>query len=233
MEQTSQCSALAEIASRSWRPAPAIRASVAFHVSALAAFAFEPVSWPYLGAALAANHAMLAIAGMWPRSALLGPNITRLPQHAIERREIALTFDDGPNPSVTPRVLDVLDCYNVKASFFCVGERAGAHPALLRDIAGRGHSIENHTHTHPSAFAAYGISRLRREIESAQYTIASICGRAPAFFRAPIGIRNPLLDPVLAKLGLNYVSWTRRGFDTVHPDAAAVCERLGQNLSAG
>ncbi|HSF48453.1 MAG TPA: polysaccharide deacetylase family protein, partial [Burkholderiales bacterium] len=85
----------------------------------------------------------------------------------------------------------------------------------------------------PSLFAAYGMRRLRREIEAAQETLQAICGRPPRFLRAPAGFRNPLLDPVLARLELTYVSWTRRGFDTVDPDPRRVLKRLTHKLSAG
>jgi peptidoglycan/xylan/chitin deacetylase (PgdA/CDA1 family) len=237
MEQTSRCGTVTEAykeqAGRRWRPSPGIRVSVAFHLTGLAGIALDPMSWSYIGAALAGNHVVLGLAGMWPRSTLLGPNVRRLPEASASRSEIALTFDDGPDPSVTLRVLDLLDRYDAKASFFCVGAKAAAYPSIVQEIAHRGHSVENHSHTHPAAFAAYGISRLRAEIEAAQDTLASICGRAPAFFRAPAGLRSPLLDPVLARLGLTYVSWTRRGFDTVDSNPTKVLNRLVHRLSAG
>jgi peptidoglycan-N-acetylglucosamine deacetylase len=216
-----------------WRPAAAIRASAAFHLGGIAAVAVDPLSWPYVGAALAGNHALLGIAGMCPRSALLGPNLRRLPHESVMRREIALTFDDGPHPEVTPQVLDILDRYRARASFFCVGSTAAARPDLVQEIARRGHTVENHSQHHPSVFAAYGLARLRREVEAAQETLTAIAGRSPRFFRAPAGLRNPLLDPVLARLGLTYVSWTRRGLDTIDANPATVLRRLARGLSAG
>jgi peptidoglycan/xylan/chitin deacetylase (PgdA/CDA1 family) len=202
-------------------------------LTGLAGVALDPVSWDYVAAALAGNHLMLGLAGMWPRSTLLGSNLRRLPEESVSRREIALTFDDGPDPIVTPRVLDLLDQRQAKASFFCVGAKAAAYPAIIQDIARRGHSVENHTHTHPAAFATYGVRRLRREIEASQETLAGLCGRRPAFFRAPAGVRSPLLDPVLARLGLQYVSWTRRAFDTVDHNPVTVLKRLARKLAAG
>ncbi|HSF48710.1 MAG TPA: polysaccharide deacetylase family protein [Burkholderiales bacterium] len=233
MERTSHCERFARTAGRRWRPAPAIRLSAAFHLSGVAALAFDPAFWPYVGMALGANHAALAAAGMWPRSSLLGPNLQRLPPESVSRREIALTFDDGPHPAVTPRVLDLLDHYHAKATFFCVGIRAATHLDITQEIARRGHIVENHTQRHPGFFAAYGMRRLRREIEAAQETLQAICGRAPRFLRAPAGFRNPLLDPVLTDLELTYVSWTRRGFDTVDRDPRRVLQRLTHKLSAG
>jgi len=103
----------------------------------------------------------------------------------------------------------------------------------VREIARRGHSVENHSHRHSNAFAFYGLGRLQREVDAAQAAIAGIIGRAPAYFRAPAGFRSPLLDPVMAVCGLRYVSWTRRGFDAVHRNADAVLQRLTRGLQPG
>jgi peptidoglycan/xylan/chitin deacetylase (PgdA/CDA1 family) len=237
MEQTSHCSTLDkghEIPSgRNWRPTPAIRVSAAVHLTALTGFALAPASWDYIAAVLAGNHLVLGLAGMWPRSTLIGSNLRRLPEDSAARGEIALTFDDGPDPVVTPIVLDLLDRHEAKASFFCVGVKAAAHPSIVQEIARRGHSVENHTQTHPAAFAAYGVRRLRREIECSQETLAAICGRRPTFFRAPAGLRSPLLDPILARRGLQYVSWTRRAFDTIDHNPVTVLKRLAHGLAAG
>jgi peptidoglycan-N-acetylglucosamine deacetylase len=183
--------------------------------------------------AVVLNHVVLALIGLWPKSRLLGANMLRLPQAAAHRNEIALTFDDGPDPGVTPQVLDILDTHHAKASFFVIADKAAAHPELIREIAKRGHSVENHSCGHSSFYGFFGWAALRKDIGAAQQIIAGIIGEPPAFFRSPMGIRNPLLDPVIAQFGLRYVTWTRRGFDTVARDSAAVLERLSRNLSAG
>jgi len=218
---------------RSWRPTPAIRLSTLLHLAGAASLAALPESWPVVLSALLGNHLLLGGAVLLPRSGLLGRNLVRLPGAAARRREIALTFDDGPDPAATPQVLELLDRHGAKASFFCIGERAAAFPELVREIARRGHSVENHSHTHSHAFALYGVSRLGREVDAGQACIAGVTGREPRFFRAPSGFRSPLLDPVLAKRGLHYVSWTRRGFDAVHSDPGRVLKRLTTGLSAG
>jgi peptidoglycan/xylan/chitin deacetylase (PgdA/CDA1 family) len=220
-------------AGRPWRPAPAIQASALLHAGGVAALAAAPEAWAAVLAAVAANHVALFGASFAPRSGLLGPNLTRLPAGAAGRGEIAITFDDGPDPEITPRVLDSLDAAGARATFFCVGRRAAAHPGLVVEIARRGHAVENHSDAHSTAFGWYGPARLRREIGAAQGTLAALAGRPPAFFRAPFGVRNPFVDPVLARLGLAYVSWTRRGYDTVDGDAARVLDRLARRLGAG
>lgn len=218
---------------RPWRPAPAVGLSLLLHAAAVATLIARPGLWPWVIGTLAANHLLLIAAVLWPRGRMLGPNLVRLPPAAAARDEVCLTFDDGPDPEVTPKVLDLLDRYRARASFFCVGEQAAAHPEVVREIARRGHSLENHSHRHSNAFAFYGLSRLRRDVESAQAVIAGICGRAPLYFRAPMGLRSPLLDPVLSRCGLHYVSWTRRGYDATIRDPESVLQRLAGALAAG
>lgn len=218
---------------RRWQPSRLIRIAIALHVAALAALVVQPRNWPAALAAVLAMHAVLTLAGLWPRSRLLGPNLVRLPRAACLRGEVVLSFDDGPDPAITPAVLDLLDRHGAKASFFCVAERAARHPAIVADIVRRGHSVENHSDRHSNFFAFLGYRSLRRELARAQATLTALSGRAPLWFRAPMGLRNPLLEPALAHSGLEYVSWTRRGYDAVRGDADAVLARLTRNLAAG
>ena len=218
---------------RAWRPGVALWLSAAFHISALIVLLARPQWWPSILTALVLNHVVLALIGLWPRSRLLGANMLRLPDAAASRNEIALTFDDGPDPEVTPKVLDILDLHQAKASFFVIGDKAAAHPELIREIVKRGHSIENHSLQHSNFFGFFVWTALRKDIGTAQEIIAGITGQSPVFFRSPMGIRNPMLDPVIARLGLRYITWTRRGFDTVTSDPAVVLERLTRKMSAG
>jgi peptidoglycan/xylan/chitin deacetylase (PgdA/CDA1 family) len=218
---------------RRWQPTPAIVASLGLHAGAVAALVLVPGQWPLVAGAVAGNHALLTAAGLWPRSRLLGPNLLRLPPAAAARRQVSITVDDGPDPEVTPKVLDLLDQYGARASFFCIGERATSSPALCREIVQRGHSIENHTQRHSHRFALLGVRGFEREIGAAQEALAAASGHPPVFFRAPAGLRNPLLEPALAHLGLRLAAWTRRGFDTVTRDAQVVSRRLLHGLDAG
>lgn len=220
-------------AARRWEPGIAIKVSAAFHVACLAYAVMRPVAWPWVLLVVVLNHVAIALIGLWPRSRLLGPNLLRLPEPARRRCEVALTFDDGPDADITPRVLDLLDRHQAKASFFCVGEKVAAHPEVVREIVRRGHSVENHSMRHSGFFGFFGLRRLRTELQTAQDAIAAATGRAPVFFRSPMGIRNPFLDPVIARLGLTYTSWTRRGFDTVARRPQAVLARLLRGLAAG
>ena len=212
---------------------PSMAASAVVHLGAVAAVAWHPPAWPWSLGALAANHAVLTAAGLWPKSRLLGPNWTRLPAVSGARGEVAITVDDGPDPDVTPQVLARLDEFEARATFFCVGERVARHAALAREIVRRGHAIENHSQHHRHTFSLLGPVAMRAEIAGAQDTIAAVTGRRPQFFRAPAGLRNPFLDPVLRRLDLHLASWTRRGFDTVNRDPAAVLRRLTSSLRGG
>jgi peptidoglycan/xylan/chitin deacetylase (PgdA/CDA1 family) len=216
-----------------WNPAPAIRFSFWFHIAGVLIAMAYPSYWLWVAAVLASNHVLLGLSGMLPKSQLVGANLVRLPEAAARRGQVALTFDDGPDEQVTPQVLDLLDRHGAKASFFCIAEKVAAHPELVRDIVRRGHSVENHSYRHPNAFACYGVPALRREVEAAQKVIGGITGRLPVFFRAPAGLRSPLLDPVMAWTGLRYISWTRRGYDAVRGDPAGVLRRLTRGLAAG
>jgi peptidoglycan-N-acetylglucosamine deacetylase len=217
---------------KTWRPSRAILVSVALHAAALIAL-LAGLAWPWVVGVVLANHLALTAAGLWARSTLLGANITRMPDLWHGAKHVALTLDDGPNPDVTPQVLDVLDAFHATASFFCPGQTVEAHPELAREIIRRGHSIENHSYGHKHHFSLMGMGTLRREIVQAQEVIARVTGYQPKYFRAPVGLRSPLLDPVLQSLNLKLVSWTRRGFDTISNNPVAVLARLERNLCAG
>jgi len=173
---------------------------------------------------LAQHRRVLPLAEALPRLDASG----RLP-----RGMAAITIDDGPDAEVTPAVLDLLAAHDVPATFFCIAAHARAQPALLRRIVAAGHSVQNHSHRHPHHFSLFGPAAMTREIGDAQALLSDITGVRPHCFRAPAGLRNPLLDPVLHRLGLHLVSWTRRGFDTREADPQRVSARLTRGLAAG
>ena len=216
-----------------WRPTPLILASIALHALALGAVLWQFDLWPWALTALVLNHAVLTATGLWPRSQALGPNLTRLPEAAARRSEVALTIDDGPDPLITPAVLDLLDAHGARATFFCIAERARAHPELCRAIVQRGHAVENHSDRHRHSFSLLGPRGYARELQAAQVGLRHITGVTPRFFRAPAGLRNPFLGPILARHQLLLASWTRRGFDTRESRPAVVLHRLLHKLGPG
>lgn len=219
---------------RSWRPTPFIVAIIVVHVFWLAGLVWVPSAWLVWLLVLLGIHVLLSVPGCMPYSTLYGPNLRRLAPAALPTgREVALTFDDGPDPAVTPEVLAILAKFDVRASFFMIGERAARHPELVRAVVAAGHRVENHTHRHRPTFAFNIFPFMLREVRQAQRTLISLAGDLPRFFRAPAGMHNFFVDPVLCRLGLTYVSWTRRGYDTVDGDPRRVLARLLTNLAAG
>lgn len=218
---------------RDWRWPPLLSGSVLLHALALPLLVAVPGLRAAAAALLFADHLLLIGTGMLPRSRGLGPNLSRLSRMPAAARRVALTFDDGPDPEVTPRVLDLLDRHGAHASFFCIGERVERHPDLTAEIVRRGHLVENHTHRHLNRFSMLGPRGLGREIDRAQEAIAAVTGRAPELFRPPAGIRSVLLEPALARRGLWLASWTRRGYDTAVSEPRRVLGALVRDLAPG
>ncbi len=150
-------------------------------------------------------------------------------------REVWLTIDDGPHPEDTPRILDLLDAHEARATFFLVGERAARHPELVAEIVRRGHEIAHHTHRHPAfTFWCAGPRRVARELDTALAAYADAAPDAPvARFRPPVGIKSLFLAPALATRGLECVGWSIRSGDTLARDAAEVAARVARQLRPG
>lgn len=138
-----------------------------------------------------------------PRAQLFGPTICR----TNSPRHLALTFDDGPNPAISPKLLDLLDRYHAHATFFLVGKFVRECPQLTGEIAARGHVIGNHTDTHPNLFFL-GTAQLREQFLRCNDSIAQAAGALPKWFRPPFGIRSPLLPGVAREFALPVVMWT-------------------------
>jgi peptidoglycan/xylan/chitin deacetylase (PgdA/CDA1 family) len=216
-----------------WHSTPLLRASLALHLLALAAVVAAPGLWPWALAAIVADHLLIVAVGLWPRSRWLGANWTVLPAASAARNEIALTIDDGPDPVVTPQVLDLLDRYAARVTFFCIGKQAERHPDLCREIVQRGHAVENHSQHHSHYFSLLGPRGLTRELQASQDTLTRISGQRPRYFRAPAGLRNLFLEAVLARFHLRLASWSARGFDTRISDPERVKSSLIRGLKAG
>ncbi len=185
-------------------------------------------------------HAAILLPLFVPGLAWLGPVVTRFePSPAASdagpSKTVWLTIDDGPDPTDTPALLDLLDRYQAKATFFVKGELAAAHPEVLQAIHGRGHSIANHSHTHPTAFFwCAPPTTVERELSSCNDAIEAAVGEAPTLFRAPVGIKSPALHPVLGRLGMRLCAWSIRAFDGVaNFDPAAVEARVLRQLRPG
>lgn len=216
---------------RVWRPGFFLWAQLALHGAALILLGVGLGLWALV--VLLASHLAMMFSGLWPRSTWMGATWVRLPDAARSRREVAITIDDGPDPEVTPMVLEILSRYGVQASFFCIGTRAVQYPQLCRAMIAAGHRVENHGQNHPTLLSMWGPQGWRAEVGEGQQTLQSITGQRPAFYRAVAGLRNLFLDPVLCQQGLQLASWTRRGFDTRETDPQQVLDRLMRGLGPG
>lgn len=191
----------------------------------------------FTGAALGVfwtTFVIICVGTVVPRCALFGPLVDRLPEDAVARQEVWLTLDDGPDPATTPALLDLLDAHGARAVFFVIGDRARAHPGLVREMAARGHWVANHSQSHPAAsFWTLRPGRLWAEVAGCQETLRQLLGAAPVWFRPPVGHHNLFLSPLLQALGLRMMMWNCRGFDGVERDPAVVLRRVEGGLRPG
>ncbi|MCL6598379.1 MAG: polysaccharide deacetylase family protein [Alicyclobacillus macrosporangiidus] len=159
--------------------------------------------------------------------------IGTLKRSARNQRVIALTFDDGPDPRYTPKVLDVLAQHSVRATFFVVGERAKAHPELIRRMVSEGHQVAPHAQRHVHAWLS-GPLRSWRNVAEAKRTVESLTGRPVTQFRPPWGGFNSVQRLALARLGLTPVLWSVRAIDWNAGDhAAAIARRVKEGAHPG
>ncbi|HYC92858.1 MAG TPA: polysaccharide deacetylase family protein [Thermoanaerobaculia bacterium] len=179
---------------------------------------------------VALSHALLLYPVLRPNVQWLGPVVTHF---ATARKEVWLTIDDGPTGD-TPAVLDLFDRHDVKATFFVKGELAEQFPEAAQEILRRGHSLANHSHTHPAgSFWCSPPGRVAHEIDGCNRAITSIAGAPPRWFRAPVGMKNPAVHPTLARRGMRLIGWTARGFDAVRSDPREILARILPHLRPG
>ncbi len=146
---------------------------------------------------------------------------------------VALTFDDGPDPKATREIARILAEWGVPATFFVVGERARAHRDIVARLHEQGHLIANHSDTHGPLFHFSRWSTVRREVRACNEAIASVIGCEPVFFRAPQGLKTPVLGDVLRELHMTAVGWQVRGLDSIGSNARTIAERVLRGARPG
>ena len=163
-----------------------------------------------------------------------GVYIKTLCRIRTDKPHIALTFDDGPDAVMTPRVLDILDRYGVKATFFLVGEKVRMNPDIVRRMVDAGHIIGNHTYTHSVLFPLSDRRSVQKEIEDTQQVVNDIAGIRMHLFRPPFGVTNPIIGDVVRNCGLQTVGWSVRSLDTFGcRSREAVLGRIKHKLHKG
>jgi peptidoglycan-N-acetylglucosamine deacetylase len=203
--------------------------SAAGKALAVVLWAFTPLRWT--------AAAFFFLPDLWFFYQIFVPSsqgICRVFTHFVaEGNEIWLTIDDGPDAEDTPRILDVLDRHQARATFFLIGERAAKLPELVVEILKRGHQVGHHTHTHPmGSFWCASPSRVRVELDDGLQALR-VAGASPRWFRAPVGIKSLFLGHALRQRGLHYVGWTIRSLDTVSRDPEQVAKRVADAAKPG
>lgn len=150
------------------------------------------------------------------------------------RKVVALTFDDGPSPSATPRILSMLRAAHAKATFFMLGQAAKAYPEVVRQVARQGMEIGNHTYAHIN-LKVHSMAQDEADLAKAQKTIQTITGHAPSLMRPPYGAYNASLIPVTQALHLKIIlwSWTEDPRDWANPGVAAIVSRVLNHIQPG
>ena len=193
---------------------PARAVFVAANLAALVLTVMSLVQGPPpLGWAIAAGvaYVLLLLGGVLVlRWRMFVDAMVRGPKQA---RGVALTFDDGPDPATTPRVLDTLDSRQVKATFFVVGEKAEKHPEIVRDMLARGHTVGLHAYRHLRLYATQGEKAVARDLARGMEVLEGITGSRPTWFRPPIGHTQPGMARALDKLELLTIGWTVSAHD--------------------
>jgi peptidoglycan/xylan/chitin deacetylase (PgdA/CDA1 family) len=189
-----------------------------------------PPWWPIAIGVMALSHALVLWPTLRPNSTWLGPVITRFDSTS---KEVWLTIDDGPTDD-TKALLDALDARNVKATFFVKGSLCTEHPELVRMMLARGHEVANHSQTHPSgAFWCLPPAAIARQIDECNAVLTTITGETPRLFRAPVGMKNPFVHPILSRRKMTLVGWSVRGFDSFGDDVERVASRIVPRVNSG
>jgi len=203
-------------------------AYAAVAVAAVALFGFTPAS---VGIPATLLLAVLADGIARPGSGVLYPTVTHGPRSG---RKVALSFDDGPDPEVTPAVLDALARYGARATFFGIGRALQAHPALARRIASDCHELGNHSWTHSRWQNFFGARRQAEEIERGARAVAQVTGAATQpLYRPPIGLKSPPLARAARRLRLTLVAWSLHSHDTRGGDPRRIAQRVLDRIRPG
>ncbi|PWJ58566.1 peptidoglycan/xylan/chitin deacetylase (PgdA/CDA1 family) [Dyadobacter jejuensis] len=146
--------------------------------------------------------------------------------HKGKGSSVTLTFDDGPDPEQTPRILAALKEQEVKATFFVIGKKAEQHPELIRQMVDEGHIVANHSYSHHYLIGFFSRKRLRADLERCNAVIEQITGKVPHYFRPPFGVTNPRYADVLQDMGMLSIGWSLRSLDTQAKNKYALIERI-------
>jgi len=151
----------------------------------------------------------------------------------ISSRAIAITFDDGPVPGKTEKILEILEAYKVSAAFFCIGHRIADNPLLIKQIHDAGHLLGNHSYWHKNTFDLQGTEKIEQELIATNKAIERAIGLKPNFFRPPFGVTNPRVAHAIIRGGFKTIGWSVRSFDTISRNPQLLLKRVTKSIEAG
>jgi peptidoglycan/xylan/chitin deacetylase (PgdA/CDA1 family)/uncharacterized membrane protein YbhN (UPF0104 family) len=187
-----------------------------------------PVAW-LIDVAFASGLVLITVGCFAPNAPIFGRVVDGT---GVHEPVVAITFDDGPSPDTTPRVLDALRDADARATFFILGRHAEQHPKIVERMVREGHEVANHTYSHGIlVFASAG--EITRELLRTHRVLLASGARPPRLFRAPHGFRNPVVVRVARRLGYRVVGWTKGVFDTALPGANTIAARSRKALRPG
>ena len=206
-----------------------------FYIAVIVAFALcaaSPTAYAFLVGNVAIGALLIAIGlgVVFPQLSFFGPFIC---SGNSAQRQVALTFDDGPDARSTPALLDLLRAEKIEATFFCIGKNVAANGELTARIVREGHLLENHSYAHSKLTNIFSVGRLLADLARTQAVIEQATGIAPRWFRPPIGLSNPRVFHVARLLHLTVVGWSAGGLDTQLTEPERIVARIDRRLEPG
>ena len=150
-----------------------------------------------------------------------------------DKKEIAISFDDGPAENYTQQILNILNTENVKATFFCIGNRIAGNEFILKRVQAEGHIFGNHSYSHHFWFDMYSAKKMQEDLQQMDAEMERVTGLKPKFFRPPYGVTNPNLAKTIKKGGYTPVGWSVRSMDTVNKDEKKLLARINDGIKPG
>jgi len=151
----------------------------------------------------------------------------------ITENWVSITFDDGPNQEITPKILELLNKYEAKATFFCIGKHVEGHPEIVKDIIATGHSIGNHTYSHSKSFGFFSSEKVKGELLRTKSVVKNLTGLEMNLYRPAFGVTNPMIGKAVEQLELKSIGWNIRSLDTTPRSEEMVFKRITAKLSKG
>ena len=165
------------------------------------------------------------------RAQIFLPSICFYPHES--KKNIILTFDDGPHPQITPQILQILKQEGAKAIFFCIGKNIAQYPELTRQLIAEGHIVANHSYNHSNFIGMYSVEKVQEEINETEQAIEQCVGTSMKLYRPPFGVTNPNIARAAKALQMKVIGWNKRSFDTVATSKEEVLKRITPKLSNG